>query len=264
MTRTFDLSSSIDGTFFPLEALRALLARGEETGVPLLVIGAVARDLVVHLPLGHTQIRATKDVDIAIAVPSNEDFAAFTHGLEQRDNGMHAFTVAGIAVDVVPFGGIEADGHITFGDKHRLNVIGLSEAAFSPDKVRLTKDLIVNVASIEAQCPLKVLAWRGRHPDDTKDALDLITLLHAGSEGRYADETWEDEDCLTLNDDDIVLAGAYRLGRNGSALFTEPRRESVLQILQNEQQRQLLVRHSRGLMAGEVLYAYVQGFSAQR
>lgn len=264
MTRIFDLSSSIDDTYFPLRALGELRARGQETGVPWLVIGAVARDLVVHLPLGHAPARATKDVDIAIAVPSHDGFEAFARGLERRPSGAHAFSVAGIAVDVVPFGGIEADGTITFSDDHRMSVIGLTEAASSADRVKLSDDLTVSVAAIEAQCPLKVLAWRDRHATDTKDAHDLITLLFAGSEGRYATETWDDESCLDVNDDDILLAGAYRLGREGSTSFSAERHAVVLEILDDEERLQMLVRQARRLGAKDVLDAYVRGFSSLR
>ncbi|MEO7587243.1 MAG: hypothetical protein ABIS84_04370 [Arachnia sp.] len=260
MTRTFDLSSSIDDTYFPLSALRALSARSEETGVTWIVIGAMARDPVVHIPLGHAPARATKDVDIGIAVPAKDGFTTFTEGLTQRRNGQHAFSIEGVPIDIVPFGGIEADGHITFPDGHRLNVIGLSEAASSPDQVRLAENLTVSVASLEAQCPLKLLAWRDRHTTDTKDALDLITLLSAGSEGCYAEETWDHDYSLTANDDDIRLAGSFRLGLEGAALFGGPRREAASTILRDGAQRALLLRHMSQHGAKEILDAYVRGF----
>lgn len=71
-----------------------------------MVVGAVAMDLIVHgladLPLG----RATKDLDIGIAVATER---AFWRRVEQlHDPGVTSFRfeVEGFPVDVLPFGPI--------------------------------------------------------------------------------------------------------------------------------------------------------------
>ena len=261
MTRTFDLSSTTEG-YFPLDVLRELRIIGEQTRVRWVAIGAVARDLVVHLPLNHPPQRATHDVDIAVAVEEPDGYARFTQGLARRRGGEHAFQISRIPVDVLPTAPADSDGTIEFADGNRLNIIGLAEAAARPDRVVLPHGVAVEVASIEAQCALKLLAWRDRNADDTKDAVDFISLLSAASEGLYGDEAWSDGASLEANDHDIFLAGAYRLGSRGRELFTQHRACAITSILQDPITHDRLPRHARAREAAELLDAYARGFSA--
>ncbi|MDF1487196.1 nucleotidyl transferase AbiEii/AbiGii toxin family protein [Tessaracoccus caeni] len=256
MTRSFDLSSTTE-TFVPTDTLRALQTLGATTGLHWILIGATARDLVVYLPLGHTPPRITHDVDIVVAA---EGFDLFTRDLVPRRGGNHAFQIDGVAIDVLPIPTGQDATTIEFSDGSVLNTIGIPEAASSPETVLLRRDLVLEVASIEAQCALKVLAWHDRHVDDPKDAVDLIALLEAGSEGLYADETWDDPDSLTATDHDIRLAGAYRFGRNSRALFTADRASVISDILLAPRTRSLLPQHARRASANELLHAYTRGF----
>lgn len=76
--------------------------------------------------------RATRDVDVAVAVPTWQAYQRLTADLPSR-GGVHAFTVrvsgVPVPVDIVPYGGIEApDRTIHLPDEHTLNVLGLREA----------------------------------------------------------------------------------------------------------------------------------------
>ena len=62
----FDLRDRDVGV--PLEVLRELVDRAERLGIAIVVIGAAARDLVVHAPTRQHPNRVTLDVDVAIAV----------------------------------------------------------------------------------------------------------------------------------------------------------------------------------------------------
>lgn len=105
MTRTFDHSSRTDHPV-PLDVLADLHHRAIDLGLQWVVIGAAARDLVVHMPLERPAARATKDVDIAIAVEQRHQFLEFAEGYASATGGEHKIRVCGVAVDVVPFGGI--------------------------------------------------------------------------------------------------------------------------------------------------------------
>lgn len=229
MTRTF-AHSSTDGET-PLEILLALAERARAMNRQWVVVGAAARDLVVHGPLGNAATRATTDVDIAIGVSRAEDLDDFTRGLLPLDAGTHKFSVLGVEVDIVPFGGVEVDGGVRFPDDHVLDVVGLQEAADHPDTVLLPSGVHIPVAPPELQVVLKLLAWRDRHHDTPKDALDLKTLLAAASDGIYEEEAWDDEDALAACDYTIDLAGAYRFGRQAASRFTAERGLPVLELL---------------------------------
>lgn len=261
MTRTFDLSSRIDHPA-PLDVIADLHRRAGELGLRWVLIGAAARDLVVHLPSGHPVVRATNDVDIAIAVEGRQQFLKFTGGFASARGAEHKVLVRGVEVDIVPFGGIESGDTVTFADGHELDVVGLREAAAAPDTVILPHGLRIPVASIEAQSALKTLAWRDRHFDTSKDATDLLELLKAGSQGPYGDELWSDEEALAINEFDASLAGAWRIGRGAGRLFDLKRGNHVLDVLNDPRQHQLLRRDMRSILAAGLLTAYQAGFRA--
>lgn len=105
MNRTFDFSSGLPVPV-PVETLAVLAERARSQGARMTVIGAVARDLVVHAPTMAAPQRATLDVDIAIAV-DEVAFRTFTQGLDRVKGNEHRFIISGIAADVVPYGPIE-------------------------------------------------------------------------------------------------------------------------------------------------------------
>lgn len=264
MTRVFELSSTRDLTV-PVEVLEELTGRLEERGMTWVVIGALARDLTVHGPLGHRPSRATDDVDVAIAVGGYDEFADFTALFDAAGlSAAHQVRVHGVKVDVVPFGALERDGSVEMGEGHVLNVVGLREAAAEPDLVALDRRLQVPVASLEAQTVLKWLAWRDRRYDGTKDAVDLATLLQAASEGIYGDEMWSDDRALGACGYDPVAAGAWRLGFRARMLFTDSRARHVTAVLADQRLRDLLVSDMRVSGAGVLVNAYITGFLADR
>ena len=171
------------------EVVRAAAA----VGVEVLVIGAVARDIVIRHLLGARPERATKDVDVAVAV-AVADWAAYedlTSSLQRSSGPSHRFVVDGVDVDVIPFGGVESPGRsITWPDEMTMDVHGFAEAHRRAVLVRLPGGLEVRVASLAAQSALKALAWRDRRHEGTKDAIDLRTILTAASEGSNLDDLY--------------------------------------------------------------------------
>lgn len=244
------------------EVISELQARARRAGLELLLIGAAARDLVVHAPLDTSTSRATLDVDVAVALTGPGDYAEFCSGLPRLQTE-HKFEVLGIEVDVVPFGAIEDVRTAHFSDGHDLDVNGLSEALGTAVDVRLPGGTEVRVASLPAQAALKILAWRDRHLDTKKDGADLAEILAASAEGPYEADTWEDEAALEATDTDIVLAGPYRAGCLAAAPFDQESGTAVLEVLEDPALHEQLVRDMRGgILAGEQLDAFARGFSS--
>ena len=162
MTRRFDLSSpERQGRHdVPIEVLERLDREAQAAGITLLVIGAAARDLVIHALLDQPPHRATRDVDIAVATNSLEDHRVFLSSLSTAASSAHRVTVFGVTVDVVPFGAVEQSGQVRFEDDHLLDVTGLQEADAHADHVVVEPGLEVRVAPLEALATLKLLAWR--------------------------------------------------------------------------------------------------------
>lgn len=261
MKLTLDLSAVPDLPV-PQEVLRELLDRAQqqEQEIQILVIGAAARDLVVHAPTERSR-RATLDLDVAIAVDRSQ-FQTFTRGLTRVRNSEHKFLMLGVEVDVVPFGPIETNRAVELNDGHRLDVNGLAEAATTAVRVLLRDGLVVDVASLPAQAVLKVLAWRDRHDKNPKDGADLQEILEAAGHGRHADETWNCEPALEWANYDIYLASAFRVGRVAAEPFTEQDGCAVLDVLRDPVLAERLARHMGGLESGHLLDAFGEGFSS--
>ena len=212
----------------PGELLDALV---DAVGAPArwVLIGATARDLALILGGVTLPRRATNDVDIAIAAHDAVDFDAMLATIGEPTRAWQRRRLLGQQVDVVPFGDLERDGEVVIHESS-LSVLGCSEAAANADLVTLPSGRLLPVAPLELIAVLKLVAFAGRQPAETKDADDLLTVLRAASEGIYGKETWEDERAMAAADYDHELACAYRLGRRGIACFTTSRAGRVLEV----------------------------------
>ena len=258
--RRLDLSDRTDLPV-PVEVLSELVRRATQANLRILLVGAAARDLVVHAPRRVVAQRATQDVDIAIAVTGQDEIDEFVRGLNRVGRSEHKFLLLGLEVDVVPFGSVERNRKITFPDDHELDVTGFTEASKTAVVVTLPGNVRIHVAALPAQAALKVLAWRDRRYTSTrKDASDLAESLLASSEGPHGEATWEDDESLDATDADIVAAGAYRTGRLAAEPFLDHDAASVLDVLDDLTSRGALVRDMRTGMAPVLIEAFHAGF----
>ena len=243
----------------PVDVLRIIEGRARFLDVSVLVIGAAARDLVVHAVTGSRSPRATLDVDVAVAVDS-AGFSIFTEPWERVQGNEHKFLVLDVEVDVVPFGTVETDRRVELNDGHLLDVNGLEEAARTSVEVQLADDLRMRVASLPAQAALKVLAWRDRHRDNSKDARDLREILGAMAEDPYVDDVWEDSAAMDWSDHDVYLAAAFRVGSLAAAPFATEDGRQVLSVVEDDELSSRLARQMGGATASELLRAFAAGF----
>lgn len=211
----FDSSTNPDRVPFP-GTLRAIAELARRTGVDVLLVGATARDVALAAE-GHDSVtRATKDVDIAVAVADHQSYVGLVTGLDRARNGNpHKFLVQGVEVDIIAFGGIEReDRTIEWPDGTQLNTLGFAEALWSALELRLPDGLTLAVASLSAQVALKIFAWGDRGHWTSRDAVDLRTLLHAFSEGRRLDDIYADQHfhLLETYDFEVRAVGAHLLG----------------------------------------------------
>lgn len=246
----------------PEEVLAELMQACEKVNVELLVIGAAARDLVIHAQQRTTPIRATHDVDIAVAVRTDDQFSELSAFLTRIGRSPHKFDVLGIEVDVIPFGGNESNRTVHFDDGSILDVTGVQEAHSTSVVVRLPQGVEVRVASPAQLTALKVLAWSARHTDNPKDGVDLAVILSALSERPFDDEVWADNAALDATDADIITASAYHYAHIAAEAFTPHDGRAVREILSDQAQRRMLIRDMRIRLASELVDAYSRGFAA--
>lgn len=217
-----DLSSSTDPRLgvasHVLSEVNAVAARH---GIRLMVVGATARDILSEAIVGAPAARATADVDVAVAVPSWQAFEALTADLTRVGRSRHRFRVAGVQVDVVPFGDVETgDRLVDWGDGTRMSARGLTEAFAHAEPVRLPGGVEVLVPTVAGLAVLKLVAWSDRRLETKRDAVDLQTILGWCATGPLLEELYETElSLLSAYDFDPVPASAHRLGNHMAELL---------------------------------------------
>lgn len=214
---TIDLSRSTDpriavASHVLAEVHAAIGGRRER----LMVIGATARDILSVALTGEPPSRATADVDIAVAVPSWEAYDEVAAHLDHTGRREHTYRVAGLPVDIVPFGGIETSSRtIDWRDGGRMSAFGLREAYDAAAEAALPGGVRVRVPSVAGVTLLKLMAWSDRRLETRRDAVDLQTIIGWYATGTLLDELYETHAALLeAYDFDPDLASAHRLGRD--------------------------------------------------
>jgi predicted nucleotidyltransferase len=249
MSNTFvDLSnaSALRPLVATLAALGAIIDRVTRDWV---IIGAFARDLLLHHHLGLPIRRMTRDVDLAVAVRSWEVFEEIRKEIRKCGGftGPEAQRVhlGGLSFDIVPFGGVAEDDQICWppDGEPRMTTLGLEEALTNAHEVLLPEGLRVRVASIPALTLLKLLAWADRHVERPRhDAPDLLQLVKSYSETWNEKQLYEDSDLLEAFGFDVELVGAALLGRDIRKIARGPSFAAVERILAHEADGEHLAR----------------------
>jgi predicted nucleotidyltransferase len=261
---SFNASTAAD-----LEPIALVLSdlqhRADECGVEVMVVGATARDILIRHVVGSVPERATADIDVAVAVSSWSQLRQLTAPFTRRIGSEHKFEMRGTEVDVIPFGEIEDRARtITWPDDHEMNVFGFREAMAAAVRVTLPFGLDVAVASLPAQSLLKLFAWLDRHYDDSRDAIDLKTIMCAYHEGPHLEELYTSHASLIESHDfDPKLAGAHRIGREARALIARENLGMVTDLLDSSQHFDLLAADMGGLVRENLalLAAYRKGLA---
>ena len=219
-----------------LALLREISAVCETCGVQWMLIGALARDILLDRLADMSAGRATDDVDIAVTVPSWNDFdalkAAFAKsGLFEptttahRLRGMSGGPFEARRIDIVPFGEQIQDGPMLRWPPDQttvMSVVGFVDAFDA--SLEITIDgLRFRVVSVPGLAALKLAAWLDRHHETTKDAVDFDRLLRTyeyviGTERLYNAEN----DALELTDYDVAAAAAVIFGTDVRRIASEP------------------------------------------
>jgi len=199
--------------------------------IRFLVVGASARDLVLHHAHGVEIIRATGDIDFGIQVESWDTFLALKTALldkqfKESEQKQRLISPLGIPVDIVPFGAIEDDNAtISWPPENdiEMHVLGFREACEHVDIVRVRDHpaLDIPVVTMAGLSILKIIAWTDRTPDIRgRDAIDLLYLLkHHERIPSVSEELYEVSGLLEQYGWDPSLAGAHLLGTEAAEIM---------------------------------------------
>jgi predicted nucleotidyltransferase len=152
----------------------------DQLGLPILIVGAMARQLIFDGPNGIRPYRFTEDWDFGVKVDSWGSFSKLkaalldTKRFEPTPREHRLTHTTGIDVDLVPFGGLEAHGLIVWPESgSEMNVTGFSEAYTKGIEIELLKGLSIRAATTPLQVALKFIAFADRWNRTDRDITDL-------------------------------------------------------------------------------------------
>ena len=219
--------------------------------IPLLIIGATARDIILVHGYNAAIERGTRDVDFGLEVPSWEHYqkmrdALIESGFTAHPKKTHQLSTTdsdGLSweIDLIPFGGVsDAHGQITWPPEHafQMSVLGFDEAYKHAWDVLLNKEpaLRVKVASPAGILLLKLIAWteRGREYQG-KDAIDIYYVIkHYGKIPDVFEALYE-RDYMELQDYDDMKASAMMLADEVAAMAHGDTLNYIRQTLLNNE-----------------------------
>jgi len=212
-----------------LAVLKEVDRAASELSQPYMIIGATARDLLLHHVFNMAITRATLDVDFAFAVDNwgnferLRDFLLAT-GVFVSDSSPHRlFYKGGTPVDLIPFGPVSENDAIAWppdGDVI-MSVAGFDDAFAAAVRIELTADFAVPVVSLAALAIMKAIAWSERKFSD-KDAIDFYRILSTYADAGNVEQLYGSAtEFLTDFEYDLELAGAALAGADGKRLSSE-------------------------------------------
>jgi predicted nucleotidyltransferase len=239
-----DISNKIESQVVEVLALMKDVA--EKTAIPFFLVGARARDIFFSAIFEIQTRRATLDVDIAVRVSSWDKVSELlahllmTGEVEPDSNLQFRFKhTNGAIIDIVPFGEVEyPPGKVQWpSDDAIMTTIGFEEAFNYSMIVRVGQDppIDVRICTPPSLVILKLSAWNEKHPERSKDAIDIDFILRSYIEAGNSERLYaEDIDITQEEGYDFDLASARLLGRDMAKIASISSLALVTEILERE------------------------------
>ncbi len=224
MNSTYNISSEKLDNPLLKELLTRLTDFFQKIDTDYYVIGATARDLVLHNVYNIQPSRKTSDLDIAIAITDWGQFDAIVELLPREVNfskdksQLQRFLYKDLfKIDIVPFGSIANESGFIYwqsAGERRMSVVGFRQMAEFALTVRIDDGLPIKVASLPGVFVLKLSAWKDRHLENNKDAYDMALLIGNYYEIHIERIAYEHFDILEDDDFDDFIAGGKLMIRD--------------------------------------------------
>ena len=235
-----------------------------ELSIEFLVVGAMARDIVLVHGFGLKVERGTKDVDFGINVESWFEFNTLrdrllqagyiqdlskVHRLIHRDEDDVPWEI-----DIIPFGNVSDENkQIYWPPKNDvvMNVNGFKEAFEHALNVKISEvpDITIPVASPAGFCLLKLVSWLDREREmRAKDATDLIYLIQNYSKIPGVRDTLYEEGYMDAQEWDEELASTMKLGEDVAVIASlETTKVLKDKLFNNSENMDQIARDMEGL-----------------
>lgn len=205
--------------------------------IPFLVVGAMARDLVLHHGFDARIERGTHDLDFAIQVGNWASFTSLREALIKRGMivdsrliyrlGFESVDGLPWELDILPFGDV-TDNSQNLGwppeGEIKMSMLGFQEALASAWKVSIHQeiDCVIPVANPVAMVILKMVSWTERDRLlRRKDASDVAYIIKSYEKIPDVFARLYDGGFADACDYDLEDASAMLLGQQMSELASE-------------------------------------------
>jgi predicted nucleotidyltransferase len=228
-----DISYNLSGRIDPVlvDILRLVHQEASSRDMIYFVIGATARDILLHHCHAIRSFRQTRDLDIGIEIAGWTEFqqlseALIATGRFTADREPYRLMYGRFPVDIVPYGGVSPDNRtISWPPDHQvvISIMGFQEAYDYGITVRLSNDplLDIKIPTIPGMIMMKLISWNDRYPLRSKDAEDILFLMDNYAEAGNLDRLYEDEvELLQAEGFDQTLAGISLLGCDLASVTT--------------------------------------------
>ncbi len=233
MKNTFvNIAGKLPGAL--VELYGDISAISKELDIDVLVVGAMARDLVLAHGYGSVIERGTRDADFGINVSSWSNFERLKNGLITagfipNKTRVHKLIRSGSdglpwEIDIVPFGAIaDSNNSISWPPKGEfaMRVLGFAEAFRYSLKVQVrdNPDITLSVASPAGVCLLKLVSWLDREKEyRPKDATDFGYLVRNYTNIPEIFDAAYEEGYMEAQGWDESKASAMKLGHDVGAI----------------------------------------------
>jgi predicted nucleotidyltransferase len=195
--------------------------------IPVLIVGAAARDIILVHGFGAAIERGTRDVDFGIEIQSWAHYQALRQALIQTGFTAHPAKPHQLntpdsdgmpwEIDLIPFGSVsDSAGQIRWPPKHdfAMSVLGFAEVYANAWEITLSDNpqLSVKVASPAGILLLKLMAWTERGPEfQGKDAADIYYVIRHYAKIPHIINSLYDDDYMEAQGYDDIQASAMKL-----------------------------------------------------
>lgn len=222
----------------------------------VLLVGAGCRD-AIHSALGHTfSLRGTTDTDIGLALTDWEMFNRIDSIYSRSGDTGIRYLIAGMIVDVMPFGGVENPVGVVTPESRRadISVFGFDDVYQKAGRISLPSGHVIRIPYPAGYAALKMRAWIDRSAyGEYKDGGDLSVIRYWYRESKEVlDALWLDEPesgLLGKWDYDEAVASMEILGRDVEGQLSEENWND-LRRRWGEIDRELLAERFRTSTAG--------------
>lgn len=243
------------------DTLKALSSSLQGLKIPLYVVGATARDVMMKLLCEDEVRRRTNDLDVAIALQNWSDFDRVKEKLEQNHfkkvKDKQKFFYKGEAndndfeVDVVPFGNIAVNEQICWPPEGNpvMSVRCFDDVMAHSMDVSVDDEITFKIAPLYGQFLIKFDTWIDRHAKTDKDAVDMFYFLNSYYRVKVMNDSMPPDEIYVSDDDKeptYEVLSAWWLAYDISKILSTEHLVYYIEIIEEElkkEEKSLLLYH---------------------